>query len=70
MSNSSTKQEPATAADVLTARDVAGYLQLPLRSVHEYAARGELPSVMIGRHRRFLRSQLDASLRSHVPNRR
>jgi len=50
------------AIDVLTAAQVAELLQLPVRSVHEYAARGDLPSVRIGRHRRFLRSQVEAAL--------
>jgi len=51
---------PARAQDVMTAADVAEYLQIPVRSVHEYAARGELPSVRIGRHRRFSRAALEA----------
>ena len=34
--------------------------QIPVRSVHEYAARGELPSVRIGRHRRFSRAAVEA----------
>jgi excisionase family DNA binding protein len=55
-------KQPATAGDVLTARQVAEYLQIPLRSVYEYAARGELPSVHVGRHLRFLRSQLERHL--------
>ena len=46
--------------DVMTAAEVAAYLQIPVRSVQEYAARGELPSVRIGRHRRFSRAALEA----------
>jgi excisionase family DNA binding protein len=46
--------------DVMTAAEVAAYLQIPVRSVHEYAARGELPSVRIGRHRRFSRAAVEA----------
>ena len=46
--------------DVMTAAEVAEYLQIPVRSVHEYAARGELPSVRIGRHRRFSRAAVEA----------
>jgi excisionase family DNA binding protein len=53
-------REPATQGDVLTAKEVADYLQIPVRSVHEYAARGELPSVRIGRHRRFSRAAVEA----------
>jgi hypothetical protein len=37
--------------DVKTAAEVAEYLH-PVRSVHDYAARDELPSVRIGRDRR------------------
>jgi excisionase family DNA binding protein len=44
----------------MTAAEVAEYLQIPLRSVHEYAARGQLPSVLIGRHRRFSRAAVEA----------
>ncbi|TMK98218.1 MAG: helix-turn-helix domain-containing protein [Actinobacteria bacterium] len=44
----------------MTAAEVAAYLQIPVRSVHEYAARGELPSVRIGRHRRFSRVAVQA----------
>ena len=55
-----TTAAPARAQDVMTAADVAEYLQIPVRSVHEYAARGELPSVRIGRHRRFSRAALEA----------
>jgi excisionase family DNA binding protein len=51
--------EQATAADVLTAAQVAAWLQLPVRSVHQYAERGELPSVRIGRHRRFSRAAIE-----------
>jgi excisionase family DNA binding protein len=51
---------PARAQDVMTAAEVAEYLQIPVRSVHEYAARGELPSVRIGRHRRFSRAAVEA----------
>lgn len=52
----------ATASDVMTAKQVSEYLQLSERTVHEYAARGLLPSKRIGRHRRFLRSKIDAAL--------
>jgi len=46
--------------DLMTAAEVANYLQIPVRSVHDYAARDELPSVRIGRHRRFSRAALEA----------
>lgn len=46
--------------EVMTAAEVAEYLQIALHSVHEYAARGQLPSVRIGRHRRFSRAAAEA----------
>src|SRR5271155_3883249 len=55
-----TAPPPARAQDVMTAADVAEYLQIPVRSVHDYAARDELPSVRIGRHRRFSRAAVEA----------
>lgn len=53
-------QRPATADDVLTVNEVAALFQLSPRTVAEYGARGVLPSVKIGRHRRFSRRQLEA----------
>lgn len=49
---------------LLTARDVAALLAVPRSSVYEYARRmhDPLPSVLIGRHRRFVRSGLEAWL--------
>ena len=55
-----TTSAPVRAQDVMTAAEVAEHLQIPVRSVHEYAARGELPSVRIGRHRRFSRAAVEA----------
>jgi excisionase family DNA binding protein len=51
-----------TADDVLTVSEVARLLQLSPRTVAEYGARGLLPSVKIGRHRRFSRRQLEAMM--------
>jgi excisionase family DNA binding protein len=53
------RQTAATADDVLTVDDVATLFHLPRRTVAEYGARGVLPSVKIGRHRRFSRRQLE-----------
>jgi excisionase family DNA binding protein len=58
------QRQPATADDVLTVGDVAALLKLPGRTVAEYAARGVLPSVKIGRHRRFSRRELEGLMRS------
>jgi len=52
---------------LLTAGQVAGLLAVPRSSVYEYARRqhGALPSIVIGRHRRFYRSDLEAWLAGH-----
>jgi len=49
---------------LLRAADVAGLLRLPRSSVYEYARRrhNPLPSLVIGRHRRFYRSAVEAWL--------
>ncbi len=52
-------QRPATAGDILSVNEVAELLKLSPRTVGEYGARGVLPSVKIGRHRRFSRRALE-----------
>src|SRR5207245_10351809 len=52
-------QQPATADDILSVNEVAELLKLSPRTLGEYGARGVLPSVKIGRHRRFSRRQLE-----------
>jgi excisionase family DNA binding protein len=49
---------------LLTAGEVADLLSVPRSSVYEYARRQHrpLPSIGIGRHRRFYRSDLEAWL--------
>lgn len=48
-------------APLLTADDVAGLLAVPRSSVYEYARRRSdpLPSLLIGRHRRFDRRTVE-----------
>lgn len=48
--------------ELMTARDVATVLQMKVSTVEDYARRGLLPSVKVGRHRRFIRSQLEQQL--------
>jgi len=62
--NGPLQRQAATADDVLTVAEVAAMLKLPARTVAEYAARGVLPSVKIGRHRRFSRGELEGLMRS------
>jgi len=50
------------AEDVLTAPDVADLLGLKQSTVEEYARQGFLPSFKLGKHRRFLRAQVEARI--------
>ena len=47
---------------ILTAGDVASLLGIPKRSVYDYAASGLIPSVRLGRHVRFIRSDVERAL--------
>lgn len=62
-----TGPSPATADsslldELLTADQVAGLLQMRLSTVEDYARRGVLPSVKLGRHRRFIRSEVERAI--------
>jgi excisionase family DNA binding protein len=46
----------------MTADQVAELLQLRRSTVEDYARRGLLPSLKLGRHRRFVRSDVEASI--------
>lgn len=46
-------------SELLTARQIAEVLQMRVSTVEEYARRGVLPSIKLGRHRRFVRSQVE-----------
>ncbi len=48
--------------ELLTADQVAGLLQMRLSTVEDYARRGVLPSVKLGRHRRFIRSDVEHAI--------
>jgi excisionase family DNA binding protein len=54
------------AEPLLTADQVAALLVVPRSSVYEYARRRHrpLPSIAVGRHRRFYRSDVQAWLAS------
>lgn len=58
----STARRPLTAADVLTAGEVAELLRMPTSTVEHLARRGSLPSRKIGRRRLFVRHQVEAVL--------
>lgn len=48
--------------ELLTSQHVASLLQLRPSTVEDYARRGVLPSLKLGRHRRFLRSQVEQTI--------
>ena len=44
--------------ELLTAEEVAELLHIPRSTVNDYARRGVLPSIKLGRHVRFVRSDV------------
>jgi excisionase family DNA binding protein len=62
-------QEPAaklglTRDEVMTAREVAELLKMPVSTIYQLARRGELPASRLGRTWRFLRPRLEELLAS------
>jgi excisionase family DNA binding protein len=55
-------QQRLTADDVMTARDVARLLHAPVSTVEDWARRGILPSVKIGRRRLYIRQRIESAL--------
>jgi excisionase family DNA binding protein len=51
-----------TAKDVMTAREVADLLHLPVSTVYQLAREGQLPAKRFGRAWRFLRPRLEELL--------
>jgi excisionase family DNA binding protein len=60
-SNSSVRG-PLTAADVMTAAEVAALLRAPRSTVEDWARRGIVPSKKVGRRRIYVRSRIEALL--------
>lgn len=48
-----------TRADLMTADEVAVLLAVPVSTVRDWARRGVIPSRKLGRHRRFLCSEIE-----------
>jgi len=46
----------------MTAREVAGLLHAPVSTVEDWARRGILPSVKIGRRRLYIRQNIEGVL--------
>jgi excisionase family DNA binding protein len=54
------------ATEILTIREVAGYLKLPVSTVYRLAERRDLPGHKVGRQWRFHKSVLDEWFRQHA----
>lgn len=50
---------------LLEARDVAALLRIPVSSVYEYARRGLIPHVRLGKHVRFVREDIRQVISEH-----
>jgi excisionase family DNA binding protein len=57
-----------TADDVLTGREVALLLHVPVSTVEDWARRGILPSVKIGRRRLYIRQNIESVLTGRSPD--
>jgi len=49
-------------AQLLTSAQVVELLQMKRSTIEDYARRGLLPSLKLGRHRRFVRDDVEAAL--------
>lgn len=59
---SGAREHPLTAADVMTVREVADLLRVPVSTVGDWARRGIIPSRKLGRRRVFVRARIEAVL--------
>jgi excisionase family DNA binding protein len=50
----------------MTADQVARLLLMPTSTVRDYARRGVLPSIKLGKHRRFVRSHVEGAIEALV----
>lgn len=49
---------PDVLGEILTAQQVAELLRMQQSTVEDYGRRGVIPSIKLGRHRRYIRSDL------------
>jgi excisionase family DNA binding protein len=54
--------EAKAGKEFMGAREAAAWLDVPLRSLHQYVQQGLLPSYKLGRHRLFRKGELLANL--------
>lgn len=59
---SGTRERPLTAADVMTVREVAELLRVPVSTVGDLARRGIIPSRKLGRRRVCIRARIEEVL--------
>lgn len=57
------RNRPITRGDVMTAAEVAALLAIPQSTVYYLARTGQLPCARLGRTIRFLRQDIEMSLR-------
>jgi excisionase family DNA binding protein len=55
-------RSPLSAADVMTAAEVAVLLHVSKSTVEDWARRGIVPSKKVGRRRLYIRSKIEALL--------
>ena len=60
------ERKSRSAAEILTIRDVAAYLKLPVSTVYRLAERRDLPGHKVGRQWRFHKPVLDEWFRHHA----
>lgn len=53
---------PSEVDELMTAEQVAELLLMPRSTVEDYARRGILPSIKLGRHRRFVRTDVASAI--------
>ena len=53
-----------TRSELMTAREVAELIEVPISTVREWGRNGTLPRVKLGRHVRFIRSHVEATILS------
>jgi excisionase family DNA binding protein len=51
-----------TRAELMTSREVAELLDVPVSTVLEWGRNGTLPRVKLGRHVRFVRAHVEAAI--------
>lgn len=56
------QSEGLRRSDLMTAREVAELLDVPLSTVHEWGRKAVLPRIKLGRHVRFVRSEVEAAI--------